>query len=107
MRLASSRFLQTRISIPGRTALEDVGNKKIAGTIPTHGLQHLIKQLPRQPDKGLTLRVLFCAWSLTDQRPASFKASGTKDGLGPGLGKRTGLTACHGLLQTLPARSQR
>jgi|SRR5690606_5578653 len=51
-------------TIVGRPAFDDIADVDFIPTEP-HGFNHLIEELARGADEGLTLRVFFGTWSLS------------------------------------------
>lgn len=70
-------FIRFRITVPGRTAFQDIGNVNLFALKPDR-CQHRIQQLPGTPHKWFTLAIFIRAWSLADYHPVGIACADAK-----------------------------
>ena len=86
MALAGLDLVRLRVAVPGRSALEDVGDVDVPAR-QADALQQAVEELARRADERVALLVLVEARGLADEHEVGIRVADTEDDLRPPLGQ--------------------
>ena len=91
-----------RVPVPGRAALDDVGNIHLLPVQVNH-FQHIVQQFSRRTHKGDALQVLLLTGAFPDQHDLRLRIAHAENQVVPGFPQRAAPAAGAVTLQAFPS----